>query len=87
METKFTEADFKTTDGQVSIVRWHLLNIIVCAPTDMSRDEVERRTNEIHPSGTTNGWIFDDGKELEADKFKPLQCADDPSRTHYVLWC
>lgn len=60
-----------------------LCHMRVCAAKDVPEDEVIAYCNRDNPAGTTNGWIH-----IERDgKLAPVECAEDPSRVHYMVVC
>lgn len=62
-----------------------LIYCSVCAPSDFSREEVERQVNLENPSGVTP-WRID--KENFSDgKTNPSPCEKDKGRTHYLMSC
>lgn len=65
----------------VKILREKLIGLQVCAPADMTKEEVEAETNAIHPTGISSKW------SIEGRVDNPVQCAEDPSRRHWVLVC
>lgn len=82
------ESDFKTDDGKVQILKIGILSIACCAPSDMPQDEIVQRVNAMSPCGTTLGWCWPKDKDFEENpQIKPVACADNASRTHYILGC
>ncbi len=58
-----------------------LLSCGVCAPKDITKEEVEKWVNWENPSGTEHGWM------IEEDSDNPTQCPDEESRWHWILIC
>lgn len=65
-----------------------LCHMQVCAHKDATDEEILAVANQENPSGTSNGWstIVREVSEFWGDK-RPVKCADDPERIHYMLSC
>ena len=74
----------KANPDDLVIAKEGFLAIQVCAPTAWSREQIQRVTNEKHLCGTTGGWQFPDKYDDPAQE--PVQCADCPTNTHYILY-
>lgn len=64
----------------------------VCAANDASDEEILWACNHRNPSGTSNGWcevIREDYASdfWPAEKMRPVVCADDPQRLHFMVGC
>lgn len=66
----------------------------VCAKKDASDEEILMICNRENPSGTTNGWTkvvrHARGAEIElfnTENSLPVQCADYPDRSHFLVIC
>lgn len=60
----------------------------VCAVSDATDDEILEVCNRLNPSGTSNGWSSVCHEDSEFwGKVAPVQCADDPTRTHFIVGC
>lgn len=60
----------------------------VCAHNDVTDDEILEVCNRENPSGTSNGWSTVCHTDSESwGKVGPVQCKDDPERTHYMVSC
>jgi hypothetical protein len=55
----------------------------VCAVKDATDEEILAVANRENPSGTRNGW----GTVIRKGKGKPVTCADDKSRKHFLISC
>jgi hypothetical protein len=60
----------------------------VCAEADVTDEEILAVCNRENPSGTEYGW----SRVCRADdefwgKTAPTPCADDPTRTHFLVAC
>ena len=55
----------------------------LCAKADVPDDELLAFANRANPSGTTLGW----STVVRSEEGKPVQCKDDPKRTHFLLRC
>lgn len=68
------------------IITRHIVGIChmqVCAVKDATEEEILSVCNYKNPSGTSFGWAAIDRK----DNMAPVQCADDPERMHYMVYC
>lgn len=63
-----------------------LLCCSVCAPVGMSRAELEREVNRIHPCGTRKGWTISTDPTFASGQPNPCPCNDHPTeRQHWLL--
>ena len=64
----------------------------VCAVADATDEEILAVCNVQNPSGTTAGWVsvirenYDD-EFWGGKKKRPVVCADDPTRKHFIVGC
>lgn len=58
----------------------------VCAASDATDEEILAVCNKENPSGTTNGWceVVRATREYAEG---PVTCADDNTRTHFLVVC
>lgn len=66
----------------------NLIFMQVCAHKDATDNEILEVCNLENPAGTENGWSavrHEDDSQWGATA--PVQCADDPTRTHYLVSC
>lgn len=75
-ERQLSAAQLETRN--VFLVHWALVHHIVCAPSDMPIEEVERITNRDWPTGISSQWSF---------KGIKTNCNSDKGRTHYIMEC
>lgn len=75
------------TDDEI-IYTESLLNLIACAPKELSKEEVVSSTRAHNPCGTLAGWVLsEDGFEDEGGK-NPCKCLEMPDeRLHYLFAC
>ena len=63
----------------------------VCAETDATDKEILQVCNTQNPAGTSNGWcdvIRNDDDLEEGDVSQaPIECGDDPKRSHFLVAC
>jgi hypothetical protein len=60
------------------------LSCSVCS--SLSPEETIKRVNELHPSGTTNGWVISDQEKFASGEPHPCPCQDHPdTHKHYYL--
>ena len=68
-----------------------MIGMRVCACSDATDDEILAHCNRDNPSGTSAGWTSvvraTDGSLFREANKAPVQCADDPTRTHFVVLC
>lgn len=63
-----------------------LVCISVC--TDIQdRDEIERKANEVQPTGISSRWKISEEKKFRGGESMPCACEEDPSRMHWLLNC
>jgi dihydrodipicolinate reductase len=57
----------------------------VCAADDVTDAEILEVCNRDNPSGTAAGWceVIREGVERQ----RPVRCADDPDRLHFLVVC
>lgn len=70
----------------VHVYTFGLCHCSVCAPSGMSREDVEDAANVAHPTGLDHGWA------ISKDPFKggeanPSPCNTDKTRMHYLMVC
>lgn len=59
----------------------------VCAPADMSIEEVERVVNLENPTGISSGWSVSDDETFADGTPMPAPCEKVPGRVHYLMTC
>ena len=64
-----------------------LVQMQVCAEKDATDEEILRVCNMENPSGTTAGWCEVIRNDEEHPQCNPIQCKDDPERTHFLVLC
>jgi hypothetical protein len=69
-----------------------IFHMQVCACNTATDEEILAACNAKNPSGTSAGWTqvireTDDEKFGHENNKAPVQCADDPTRTHYMIVC
>lgn len=62
-----------------------LVHISVCAPLDMSREDVEAHVNASHPAGLDHGWSVTE-KTFRTGEPNPFIPDGDCGR-HWLLTC
>lgn len=72
--------------SKVVIYKEHMLCLAVCAPKEMSKEELTKMVNDLNRSGTSAGWVVPDGKEFQGHE-NPCVCEKDSTRLHYVMVC
>lgn len=55
----------------------------VCAERDATDVEILDVCNRDNPSGTSLGWC----EVIREGKGRPIACADDATRTHFLVVC
>lgn len=66
------------------VLRTGALTIQVCTNAK-TKKEIERLANEAELCGTEPGWVLDE-KESKKLKQSKVKCANNPERTHYILY-
>lgn len=64
-----------------------ICNASVCAASGLSLEEILRRVNGIHPSGTAHGWAKSPSETFATGQSNPCACQDHPGRIHFLLEC
>lgn len=64
-----------------------LCHCSVCAPKDLSVEEVVAEVNLIYPTGIFSNWSPSEDKTFATGDPNPCVCQDDPNRLHYLLDC
>lgn len=60
----------------------------VCAVSDATDEEILEVCNRLNPSGAEHGWSSVCHEDSAFwGKVAPIQCADDPTRTHFIVSC
>lgn len=60
----------------------------VCARKDATDEEILEVCNRDNPAGTSQGWVTVCKEDSEFfGPTKPVPCADDPDRLHYLVGC
>jgi hypothetical protein len=68
----------------LTVIKTGPLSIQVCTDAK-TKQTIERLANQANLCGTTNGWGLDERESRRLGQSK-VQCADDKSRTHYILY-
>lgn len=68
----------------LTVLKEGALSIRVCTNAKQKK-EIERLANQASMCGTTTGWILDEKESKRLGQAK-VPCADDPERTHYILY-
>jgi hypothetical protein len=75
--------DYPTKDDNCEILRSNVVSIQVCSC--LSEAETLKWLRRESPAGTRSNW--ESQRKGDADYKAPVQCADDPDRTHYIFIC
>jgi hypothetical protein len=69
---------------QVEIMATKVLGLAVCSnATDKELPQLVKRVNDMHPCGTTNGWVLSTRPECA-----PVICAEKPAtHRHFIFDC
>lgn len=59
----------------------------VCAPADMSIDELTQLVNIQNPTGISSRWQLSDTDVFASGESMPAPCAQDDSKLHYLFEC
>ena len=74
-------------NDEVFTVRMGLLNVWVCAPKHLTRDEVQAQVDLLPPAGTTFGWQVEEKEDDDPELRSPGLCAEDDNRQHWNCVC
>ena len=78
-----TLIDDPIKDENCEITMSSLLSIQVCSK--LSEEDTLAWLQRVSPSGTTANWQLQD--KTRDDYLAPVQCADDPNKTHFIFVC
>jgi hypothetical protein len=74
--------------SDIQLLRFSLVSQQVCAPASATEAEIVQFVRENVPLGLSGGIDGPNAWRMsEHEDNAPVQCADDPERTHYVLCC
>jgi hypothetical protein len=60
----------------------------VCAPSSLTREQVEDATNRLHPTGISSRWTISADPTFYKGGPQPGPCDQSPDeRTHYLMEC
>jgi hypothetical protein len=59
----------------------------VCAPVEMTADEIEKSVNMAHPVGADTRWHISDEAKFADGLPHPRPCDQDSTRIHRLLDC
>ena len=77
----------------VEIYRNSGFTMSVCAPAEMTAEEVLAEVERQEPCGAFAGWHISTEEWLDGDpkmptgKVGPIPCNDGPERTHWLITC
>ncbi len=71
----------------VVIYKMGLVHCSVCAPTEMTRDEVAQSVNLARPNGTDKPWHISSDATFTDGLPHPRACDQDSTRRHWLLDC
>lgn len=73
--------------NDVEVYSLGLVNASVCAPGDMTREEIAYTVNQCDPTGIMSRWEISDAETFANGQPHPCPCEHNPDRTHYLLTC
>jgi hypothetical protein len=76
--------DTKKKELSLTVLKIRALAIMVCTNAKR-KSEIERLANEAILCGTTHGWVLNEKESRKLNQSK-VTCANDPTRTHYILY-
>jgi hypothetical protein len=85
MRAAVDRADERAKTSRVKVYSWSLFYCSVCAPKEMTAEDVEAETNLILICGTTKGWTISDEGKFSNGAPMPSECESDGSRRHWLL--
>lgn len=75
------------SDDKIDIYSEGLFTMSVCAPRDMTIEEVEQRVNILNSPGTKNGWRKSKDPTFKEGSPNPCVCNNNLERLHWLLDC
>lgn len=76
------------SEDKVFVVRVGILNMWVCAPKHMTREQVQKQVDlTVFPAGTTLGWQVQEEQNDNPQLASPGKCAEDCNRQHWNCEC
>lgn len=78
------DSEQRTGEREVNIYSWGLVFASVCAPRDMTQEEVEDAVNRQHPTGLDHGWKVAD-EPFRTGESNPHDAGD--CGRHWLLAC
>lgn len=73
--------------AMISFIAIGPITCSVCAPADLSTEDVERLTNEKHPTGISSKWSISEAKTFATGEPNPCPCEKGSTRKHWLLSC
>ena len=76
-----------TETARVEVYSVGLVCASACAPTDVSREEIEREVNAQHPTGVSSRWRISEETTFATGEPMPSPCNHGAERQHWLLSC
>lgn len=73
--------------ADVDVYAAGLLTCSVCAPADMTIEEVVAEVNAINPTGISSQWQHSEEPTFKTGQPNPTVCEQDPDCRHYLMVC
>lgn len=70
----------RRSSSRISIIQNKILSLQICAPDDMSIEDVTKEVNWVNPSGTSAGWVY-------KEDLGKAKCAEREGYYHVVFVC
>jgi hypothetical protein len=60
-----------------------------CAESDVTNEEILNHCNTNNLAGTTTGWcrVIRENETGIHEGYRPVECAENPERTHFTVLC
>lgn len=85
-QTEALSAESQQALTEVVIYVSGLVACSVCAPADMSIEDIEGSVNQQIPTGINSRWRKAD-EPFAGGESNPSPCSDGPLKLHYLLVC
>jgi hypothetical protein len=72
---------------RLHIYKKGLAHISVCAPNDMTREQIGEEANAQHPTGIESRWEIDSAPTFTGGQPNPCPCEKEQGRMHYLMVC
>lgn len=75
------------TEGEVAVYAVGITSLSVCAPADLTIEQVTAEVNYVQPTGISSDWSHSAEPSFATGEPNPNLCERDPGRRHYLFQC